>query len=134
MRILELVMRGESPQLADVADIANSLWKERGLAPIGSNQASTFVSRQEELKIVFNCKYDYKRALCKDPKVIQGQFNLVANTKAKYSIQDNNTYNFDKIGFIIGQISSRAVVTALETRRRAKAVQLGNREWVTDIC
>ena len=35
--ILELVTRGESPRLAAVADMANSLRKERGLAPVGIN-------------------------------------------------------------------------------------------------
>ncbi|KAI1507827.1 hypothetical protein KJE20_05125 [Pyrenophora tritici-repentis] len=34
----------------------------------------------------FNRKYDYKRALCEDPKVIRGWFSLVANIKAKYGI------------------------------------------------
>ena len=133
MRILELVTRGESPQLKFVADMANSLLKERSLAPISLRQASRFVSRQEELKTVFNRKYDYKRALCEDPKVIQGQFNLVATTKVKYGIQDNNTYNFDETGFIIGQISTRVVVTDAEKLGRAKQVQLGNQEWVTVI-
>ena len=33
--IHELVTQGESPQLAAVVDIANSLRKERNLAPVG---------------------------------------------------------------------------------------------------
>ncbi|KAF1924344.1 uncharacterized protein M421DRAFT_37590, partial [Didymella exigua CBS 183.55] len=57
-----------------------------------------------ELKVKFNCKYNYKRALCKDPK-------LVENTKAKYSILDKDTHNFNKSSFIIGVISTSAVVT-----------------------
>ncbi|RYO18083.1 hypothetical protein AA0111_g10813 [Alternaria arborescens] len=38
--------------------------------------------------------------------------------KAKYGIQDEDTYNFDKTGFIMGVISTGAQ---------------GNREWVTAI-
>ena len=53
--------------------------------------------------------------------------------KAKYSIQDEDTYNFDETGFIMGVISTRAVVTAAERRGRPKTVQQGNREWVTAI-
>jgi hypothetical protein len=34
--------------------------------------------------------------------------------KAKYGIQDNDIYNFNKTGFIIGIILTRAVVTSLE--------------------
>jgi hypothetical protein len=131
--IIELAGRGEPPRLAAVTDMANSLRKERDLALVGSRWASTFVSRQEELKVVFNRKYDYKRALCEDPKVIQGWFRLVENTKAKYGILDDDTYSFDETGFMMGQISTGAVVTASEQRGRAKQVQPGNREWVTVI-
>jgi hypothetical protein len=66
--------------------MANSLRAERNLGHIGLNWPSTFVKRQLELIVKFNQKYDYKRALCKDPEVIQGWFRLVANVKAKYSI------------------------------------------------
>ena len=86
MRILKLVTQGESPQLKVVAYIANSLQKERSLAPVSLRQASRFILYQEELKIVFNYKYNHKQALYKDLKVIQSQFSLIANTKAKYSI------------------------------------------------
>ena len=106
--------------------MANSLRAKRNLGYVGVNWPSTFVKRQPELTVRFNRKYDYKRALCEDPEVIQGWFSLVENIKAKYSILDDNTYNFDEAGFIIGQISTGAVVTASERRGRLKAVQLGN--------
>jgi RecB family endonuclease NucS len=60
------------------------------------------VKRRPELKVKFNRKYDYKRALCEDPKVIEGWFRLVVNIKAKYGIQDKDIYNFDETGFIMG--------------------------------
>ena len=50
------------------------------------------------------------------------------NVKAKYGILDDNTYNFDETGFIIGQISSRKVVTDAGKPGQAKQVQLGNWE------
>lgn len=37
---------------------------------VGVNWPSTFVKRRPELKVKFNRKYDYKRALCEDPDVI----------------------------------------------------------------
>jgi hypothetical protein len=73
--------------------------------------------------IKFNYKYDYKRALCEDPEVIWGWFRLVANIKAKYGIQDEDTYNFNELGFMMGQILTRAVVTALERQGRLKVIQ-----------
>jgi hypothetical protein len=57
----------------------------------------------------------------------------VEDTKAKYGIQDEDTYNFDESGFMMGMISTRAVVTGAERRGRPKSVQQGNREWTTVI-
>jgi hypothetical protein len=126
-------VRGFPPRLAAVADMANSLRAERNLGPVGLNWPSTFVKRQPELKVKFNRKYDYRRVLCEDPEVIQGWLGLVANIKAKYGIQDDDTYNFDEAGFMMGVISTGAVVTTSERRGQPKAVQPGNREWTTVI-
>jgi hypothetical protein len=119
--ILDLDRRGFPPRLAAVADMANSLRAERNLGPVGVNWPSMFVKRQPELKVKFNRKYDYKRALCEDPEVIRGWFKLVENIKAKYGIQDE------------GIISTGAVVTGSERRGRPKSVQQGDREWTTVI-
>jgi hypothetical protein len=84
--ILNLDARGFPPQLAAVKDIANSLLAKRHRDQVGQNWAATYVKRRPELKVKFNRKYDYSRALCEDPEVIQGCFRLVQNTKAKYGI------------------------------------------------
>ena len=62
--ILSLAARGFPPRLDAVTDMANLLRKQRGQQPVGCNWASNFVRRRPELKVRFNCKYDYKRALC----------------------------------------------------------------------
>jgi hypothetical protein len=130
---LDLNLRGFPPRLAAVKDMADSLLAERHRDPVGQNWAATFVKRRPELKVKFNRKYDYKRALCEDPEIIQGWFRLVENMKAKYGILDDDTYNFDEVGFMMGMISTGAVVTSSERRRRPKSVQQGNREWTTVI-
>ena len=104
--ILKLDERGYPPRLADVEDMANSLLAERHQPPVGKNWASNFVKRRPELTVKFNRKYDYSRAKCEDPEVIKGWFQLVENTKAKYGIQDDDTYNFDESGFMMGVIST----------------------------
>jgi hypothetical protein len=68
-----------------------------------------------------------------DPEVIQAWFELIHNTKAKYSITDDDIYNFDEIGFMMGLITTAKVITASERRHRPKAVQPGNYKWVTVI-
>jgi hypothetical protein len=68
--ILDLGARGFPPRLAAVKDMADSLLAERHRDPVGQNWATTFVKRRPELKVKFNRKYNYKRALCEDPKII----------------------------------------------------------------
>jgi hypothetical protein len=46
--------------------------------------------------------------------------------KAKYGILNDDTYNFNKAGFMIGMILTGAVVTSSERRGRLKSVQQGN--------
>jgi hypothetical protein len=60
-------------------------------------------------------------------------FALVANVKAKYSIQDNDVHNFDKSGFQMGVIGSMKVVTGSERHARPELIQPGDCEWVTVI-
>jgi hypothetical protein len=60
-------------------------------------------------------------------------FQLYRNITAKYSILEDNTFNFNKSGFIIGMILTGAVVTGSERRARLKSVQQGNQEWTTVI-
>ncbi|KAG9185043.1 hypothetical protein G6011_02990 [Alternaria panax] len=131
--VLKLLEQGYPPRLADVEEMANSLLWVRNRDPVGKRWAANFVKRRPELKVKFNRKYDYSRALCEDSKIIEGWFRLVQNSKAKYGIQDEDRYNFDETGFQMGVISTGAVVTVAERRGRLKTVQQGNREWVTAI-
>jgi hypothetical protein len=57
----------------------------------------------------------------------------VEETKAKYGICDNDIYNFDEAGFMMGKITTQLVVIGAERRGRPKAIQPGNREWVIVI-
>ena len=70
--ILDLNARGFPLRLSAVKDLANSLLAARHRDPIGSNWPKAFIKRRLELKIKFNQKYDYKRALYEDPKLVQG--------------------------------------------------------------
>jgi hypothetical protein len=51
--------------------------------------------------------------------------------KAKYGIIDEDTWNFDESGFLMGKITSQLVVTGSEKPGKAKKLQPGNCEWVT---
>jgi hypothetical protein len=74
----------------------------------------TFDKSCPELQVKFNQKYNYKRALCEDPEAIRSWFQLVENMKAKYGVQNKDTYNFDESGFTMDMILTGAVVTCTE--------------------
>ena len=131
--ILDLDSRGFPPRLAAVRDMADSLLAARSAGKVGKNWPNTFVQRTPELEVKFNRKYDYQRALCEDSGIISAWFRLVENIKMKYGIADEDTYNFDESGFMLGVISTGAVVTGSERRNRPKQVQPGNRQWATVI-
>jgi hypothetical protein len=53
--------------------------------------------------------------------------------KAKYGITDEDIYNFDETGFMMGMIFNGTVVTISDGCGRAQLVQSGDREWATVI-
>ena len=129
--ILELDTRSFPPRLRGVEDMANQLLRVRDAPPVGKLWAHSFVKRQPELRTRYTRRYDYQRAKCEDPKVIGEWFALVQNVKAKYGIVDDDIYNFDETGFMMGIIFAGMVVTTSDSRGKAKLAQPGNREWAT---
>jgi hypothetical protein len=87
-----------------VQDTANNLLAERGGEPVSKCWVNNFKTRTPEIKLKGSCSYDRQRALNKDARVITPLFKLVANTKPKYGISDDDTYDFDETGFIMGVI------------------------------
>ena len=131
--VLELDARSFPPRLCGVEDMANHLLRVRDAPPVGQLWAHRFVKRQPELQTRWTRRYDYQRAKCEDPKVIGEWFALVQNVKAKYGIVDDDIYNFDETGFMMGIIFAGMVVTTSDGRSKAKLAQPGNREWATVI-
>ena len=130
---LDLDSRGFSPQLSIIRDMANRLLAVREAGPVGIQWPSNFIRQSPELKTRFNRKYDYQRALNEDPKIIQQWFERVQATITKYGIQEDDIFNFDETGFMMGVASTAKVVTASEKGYKPKTVQSGNREWATVI-
>ncbi len=85
-------------------DMANQLLHARNQQPVGKLWAHNFVRRKTELRTLFSRRYDYQRARCEDSKAVNEWFALVRNTKAEYGILDEDTYNFDETGFMMGVI------------------------------
>ncbi len=134
--IISMDSRGAAPRPSTVREIANILLAARRTQPpptVGVNWSSTFIDRRSELRSYFSRRYDYQRALNKDPKSIREWFATVKRVVEENSIQAEDIYNFDETGFAIGLISAQKVVTRAEYYSRRSILQAGNREWVTAI-
>jgi hypothetical protein len=131
--ILDLDLRGFAPTYAAVRDMANKLLAARSAGQVGQKWPANFVKRTDSLTTRFNRAYNRQGALCEDPVLIRGWFELVEETKTKYGICDEDVYNFDEAGFMMGKITTQLVVTGSERRGRPKSIQPGDREWVTVI-
>jgi hypothetical protein len=131
LRILDESDRGISSSKADVRDMADKLLRERGGDAVGKNWVDRLIQRTPELRTRWTRPYDRQRAACEDLAVLQPWFALVQSIKAKYGIVDDDMYNFDESGFLMGKISSQLVVTGSEKPGKRKKIQPGDREWAT---
>ena len=135
--ILSMDKRGAPPRPTSVRDMANILLANRDASKppltVGINWVYNFVRRYGTLKTRFSRKYDYQRALCEDPSKIQKWFELVRSTIEEWGIADEDIYNFDETGFVMGIIATAKVITLAEKQSRPNLVQPGNWEWVTAI-
>ena len=65
--------------------------------------------------------------------MINAWFKLVEETKAKYSVYDNDIHNFNKTGFQIGIIGLIKVITSFKRYIRPTLTQLSDCKWVIVI-
>ena len=131
--VLDLDTRGFPPTKHIIREMANKLLAERNRDPVGKHWPDNFIKRVPKLKTRWTRSYDRQRALNKDIRSINGWFNLICSTKEKWGIPNQDVYNFDETGFMMGVISSQLVVTREDRRRKPKLVQPGNREWTTVV-
>ena len=134
--ILDMAGRGLPLQLSTVHHLAQLLLSARlsSFQPVGECWVKRFIQRHPELKSKYTRKYDYQRAKCEDSQLIKDWFKRVEETIEKYGIVQEDIYNMDETGFQMGVTSTAKVVCGFETKQsHVKALQPGNREWVTSI-
>jgi hypothetical protein len=131
--IISMDDRGMAPTLAYIRTMADLLLASRGGQPTGENFVRKLVNRHDELKARFSRRYDYQRAQCEDPALINEWFTRVAKIKVQYGIVDDDIYNFDETGFQLSASSTAKVLTRADRRGRPMVAQPGNTDWVTII-
>ena len=101
-------------------------------APLGVNWQEAFLRRHPELKSRFIPPLDKERALAQDRDIIADWFELYLATKTKYGIEDEDIYNMDEKGCMMGVIGKLRVVVSRH-EQKPYMTQCGNREWVSLI-
>ncbi|EED18661.1 pogo transposable element, putative [Talaromyces stipitatus ATCC 10500] len=131
--VLDLTKRGLPPRHFLVRDMANYLLLQHGDQRVGDKWVYNLVQRRPEIESKFSRKYNYERAKCEDPKIIQGHFDRVRDIISEYGILPEDIYNFDETGFAMGLCATAKVITGSDRYAQPKLLQPGNREWVTAI-
>jgi hypothetical protein len=70
--------------------MANKLLGVRGGELVSKCWAERFITRSDQLEMAFNQAKDRQRILQEDPETISAWFKLVEDTKAKYSVHDDD--------------------------------------------
>ena len=81
--ILSMDSRGAAPRPSTVREMADLLLAARGSTPpplVGKDWVTKFVKRHPILSSRFSKGYNYARAKCEDPKIIEEWFSLVQKT------------------------------------------------------
>jgi hypothetical protein len=106
--------------------MADAICRVRNAPQVGIKWASSFMKRTLALEVKLRRTYEYQRKLYEDPERIRAWFELVKNIINKHGILLGDTYNFDKTGFQMGQISASKVVTAVDRVGRLKQIKPTN--------
>ncbi|EED15788.1 pogo transposable element, putative [Talaromyces stipitatus ATCC 10500] len=131
--VLDLDRRGLPPRHSLVREMANYILSQHGKPQVGKNWITKLIKRRPEIDSKFARKYNYERAKCKDPKIIQEHFDRVQAAISEYGILPEDIFNFDETSFAMGLCATAKVITGSDRYAQPKLLQPGNREWVTAI-
>jgi hypothetical protein len=129
--ILQLDVWGWPPMVRQVRAMARELLLAKGdLEPPGSNWTSRFVKRHPHLKSRFVAPLDKDRIISEDPDQIRRFFELFRTTLEKYGIHNDDVYNMDEKGIMMGILAKLKVICARKLKH-TRTTQQGSREWVS---
>ena len=94
---------------------------------LDKNWVSGYLSRHLTLQAKYSCILDQDQFLAQNQDIIQDWFNLYRSIKAEHGILDEDTYNMDENGYIMGIAGSSKVVFS-KYQKHAFINQLGNQE------
>lgn len=95
---------------------------------LGRNWTAGFLNRHPVLQSKYSCTLDQDRFLAQNRDSIQEWFDLYRSIKAAHGILDEDTYNMDENGYMMGIAGSSKVVFS-KYQKQAFINQAGTREW-----
>ena len=111
--------------------MAVELLEEKGdTEPLGKNWQSSFLRRHPELKSKFVAPRDRRRYIAQSRENFMHWFNLYLEQKRKYQVHDDDTWNLDEKGVMMG-IAGKVRVILSKYEKNPYSTHPGNREWVT---
>ena len=109
--------------------MAQDLLQKKGKSgTIGKNWTSKYLDRHPDLKTKYIPPIDKERSLAHNPDIIKGWFDLFIRLKTGFNVQNEDIYNIDKKGFIIGVIAKMRVMVSKYEFGGKYMTQYGNRD------
>ena len=94
---------------------------------LGKNWSEKFLGRHPILQSKYSRTLDQERFLAQNRDSIREWFDLYWRIKAQHGILDEDTYNMDENGYMMGVAGSSKVVFS-KSQKQAFINQAGNRE------
>ena len=133
--LIRLQAWGWPVRVEQVRFMAQDILKKKGatINTVGINWTSKYLARHPELKTKYIPPLDKERALAHDPKIIQGWFELYKKLKIEFNVQDEDIYNMDEKGFMMGVVQKVKVMISKYEFGGKYMTQCGNRDWISLI-
>jgi len=112
--------------------MAVELLKEKGdNKPLGPNWQSAFLRRHPDLKSKISSPRARDRFLAQDHGIFNHWFDLFLEQKEKYCVHDDDVYNMDEKGVMLGVAGKVAVIIPKTEKNPHTSNGSGNRDWTT---
>ena len=135
--ILSLDEIGHTIRYDQISSLANAILAEDhtnndSASSVDHHWARRFLNRHPELYKVKQKPLELERKLVHDSGVLLDWFERFRQLRERYSVQNENIWNFDETGFRIGVGKSQWIVTASRKNRHYLPSD-NNRDYVTVI-
>ena len=109
--VLQLQSWGFPPRIAQLREMAEELLRaKQDFKELGNNWSENFLNRHPILQSKYSRTLDQERYLAQNRDSIQQWFDLYLSIKAQHGILDEDTYNMDENGYMMGIAGSSKLV------------------------